>query len=392
MKITIISNYLSPERGAAPNRITSLARELAKENQVEVVAPLPNYPTGKIFDGYRHKVFLREDLGGFVARRYWSYSSNSKNPIKRGFAMLSFGLMLFFESGHLLKSKPQIVIIQNSPLLVSFFGILVTKIFSSAKVVLNVSDLWPLSALELGVVRKGRFYSFLETIELSNYRKSDFVIGQSEEILQHVVELVPNKGTSLYRNVPNINVQKKTREKNNKLKLVYAGLLGVAQGVYEICTHLNFSDLGVEFHIFGAGNEQTLIEQIAIPGSNIFFHGSVEVDELRQALDQFDFAIVPLKNRIFGAVPSKVFEMSMLGIPMIFAGGGEGAEIINKYGIGFASPPGDFAALRDNIDKAKSLSDKEYNVLVENCFTSSSVHFNFKDQIQNLNSVLNGIK
>lgn len=359
---------------------------------MEVVAPLPNYPTGRIFDGYRHKVFLREDLGGFVARRYWSYNSNSMNPVKRGVAMLSFGIMLFFESGHFLKRKPQIVIIQNSPLLVSFFGILVTKIFSRAKVVLNVSDLWPLSALELGVLRKGRFYSLLEKIELSNYRKSDIIVGQSEEILQHVVDLVPSKGTLLYRNVPNINVQEKKRAKNKKLKLVYAGLLGVAQGVYEICTHLNFSELGVEFHVFGAGNEQTLIEQIAVPGSNIFFHGSVEVDELRQTLDQFDFAIVPLKNRIFGAVPSKVFEMSMLGIPMIFAGGGEGAEIINQYGLGLTSLPGDFAALRDNIKRAKSLSDTEYNVLVENCFATSSVHFNFKGQIQNLNSVLNDIK
>jgi hypothetical protein len=384
LKISIISNYLFPERGAAPNRITSLAQELGKNNEVEVVAPLPNYPTGKIFKDYRRKIFVKEDLGGFIGRRYWSYNSNSSNSIKRGLAMFSFGFMMFFECFNFYKKKPEIVIIQNSPLLVSFFGIFYCKLFTKAKIVLNVSDLWPLSALELNVLKKGMFYSFLERIELYNYRNSSLILGQSDEILSHVLNYYPNKNTFLYRNFPKIFPSQKYRKKNDELRIVYAGLLGVAQGVLEICNNIDFEMLGIQFDIYGAGNEEAQILELSKRKKNITFKGSVNVNQLREYLSDYDFSIVPLKNPIYGAVPSKIFELSLLGIPMFFSGGGEGADIIKKYGLGFTSFPGDFNSLSQNLLKAKNLKNEEYQILVNNCIETSKVHFDFDYQLKRL--------
>ena len=159
MKVLIVSNYLYPETGAA--------------------TAFPNYPTGKVFPGYTSGLFKKEKIKGFNVRRYRTYNSISKNPLKRVISMLSFGVMMFFDIKHLIKEKYDFIIVQNSPLLVSCFAILYAKIFTSSKIVLNVSDLWPLSALELGAIKKGQFYSLLEKIELFNYRSACLILGQS---------------------------------------------------------------------------------------------------------------------------------------------------------------------------------------------------------------------
>ena len=82
MNILIVSNYYFPELGAAPNRITNLAEGLKEiGHNVEVLCPIPNYPKGKIFDGYKGRVARKENINGINTYRYWVYPSVSKNPV-----------------------------------------------------------------------------------------------------------------------------------------------------------------------------------------------------------------------------------------------------------------------------------------------------------------------
>ena len=167
---------------------------------------------------------------------------------------------------------------------------------------MNVSDLWPLSALELGAIQKGALYSFMERLELYNYRSSKLILGQSQEIIHYVKTKVPDKKYFLYRNIPVILQKSVVRNRfsdRTPLKLVYAGLLGLAQGVFEICQHVNFKELKVEFHIYGKGNELEQIENYikTNPDSNVhFYHGSFDAQTIREKLRTYDFAIVPIKK------------------------------------------------------------------------------------------------
>ncbi|QCX01851.1 glycosyltransferase family 4 protein [Aggregatimonas sangjinii] len=392
MKIFIISNYLYPETGAAPNRITQMANELGVDYEVTVLAPLPNYPTGRIFENYRDTFFKKEKIDTFRARRYKTYNSISKNPFKRFISMVSFGFVMFLDIIHLIRKAPKIIIVQNSPLLVSFFGIIYGKLFTRSKIVLNVSDLWPLSALELGVLHRGYFYSVLERIEKFNYRNADLILGQSNEILTHIKELVSDKEYFLYRNIPMLNSPSSKIKKTSPFKVVYAGLLGVAQGVLEICERVDFKRLGVEFHIYGKGNELDDIKKIASDGSkNIQYMGSYTANEIREKLPCYHFSIVPLRNRIYGAVPSKIFELTLLGVPVLFCGGGEGAEIIASNGLGYVSEPGNFSELYANIERAKNLTTEEYAQFTLNCDNYGENQLNFENQIAELKKVMNGL-
>ena len=119
----------------------------------------------------------------------------------------------------LFKKTPKKVIIQCSPLFVGFFAVLISKL-KHKTIILNVSDLWPLAGLQMGILKKGFYYSLLERIERFNYKSARLILGQSEEILKHIKFILPKKNLCLYRNLPNFEVPKNFQAKNiNEISL-----------------------------------------------------------------------------------------------------------------------------------------------------------------------------
>ena len=118
------------------------------------------------------------------------------------------------------------------------------------------------------------------------------------------------------------------------------------QGVLEIAKEIDFESLGMEFHIYGKGMEEKEIELFC--NSNvtpIYFHGVFQPSEAYEILSKYDAAIVTLKNRIYGAVPSKMFELIQYEVPILYSGGGEGNEIIEKYQLGLTCKPGNYKSM-----------------------------------------------
>ncbi|MDX1471809.1 MAG: glycosyltransferase family 4 protein, partial [Flavobacteriaceae bacterium] len=256
-KIYIITSYYPPEIGAASNRIYHLAQGLkARGFQVNVIAPLPNYPTGEIFEKYKGKLYLHEIMEGISIRRLWLYPTNSSNKAIRLFSMLSYSisLMVFY----LFHPVSKRVIVQCPPLLVAFTSMFFLR-RKRRTLVLNVSDLWPSIGIELGALKEGFFVKVLRKIEKFNYKKADIILGQSNEILTHVENLFPNKKLMLYRNFPIVDdlVPEKIIARDKAVKVVYAGLLGEAQGILDLCKKWNNE---VELHLYGEGSERDKIE------------------------------------------------------------------------------------------------------------------------------------
>jgi glycosyltransferase involved in cell wall biosynthesis len=349
--ILIITNYFPPETGAASNRIFHLAEGLQKHNfKVAVITPLPNYPTGRVFEVYKGRFKHTSQENNTTIHRLWIYASNSKNKLLRLLAMLSYSLSLiwFF----LWNKIPKIVIVQSPPLLVAFSSMLFLR-SKKRRLILNVSDLWPIAGLELGALKKNFSYKVLEKIERFNYKHADLVLGQSNEILSHVTSLFPKKNTFLYRNYPDFDAPKITENNNStgKLKIVYAGLLGVAQGVFKLCQELDYTH--IQLHIYGAGSEKNKIETLLTekPEIDVVYHGEVSRNELHKELTKYDITIIPLLNRIYGSVPSKIFEYAKIGLPMIYFGGGEGEDIIKKHHLGWIAKAGNHDDLNSVISK-----------------------------------------
>ena len=387
MKVLVVSFYYEPELGAAPSRITNLAKGLkASGVDVDVLTCLPNYPKGKIFDGYRGRCSMKETIDGIDIYRYWTYATVSKNPIKRVVAMTSYAVTMwaFALKRKLVKSYDR-VIVQSPPIMVSASAVLLFKKLFGKNTILNVSDLWPGSAVELGYVRKGSlFFKVLSFLERFIYRNADSVMGQSGEIIEHVCGMFPAKRTFLYRNLqPVADVPVVARKRNAKLKIVYAGLFGVAQDMLSLLKAVDFKALDVEMHLYGGGNQMDkILSYIKSGDKNICYHGYVSKQEMNEELKKYDLSIIPLAAPIYGAVPSKIFDLLPAGIPILFSGEGEGARIVKEYGFGLVSKFGDYVTLENNIKAFAEMSLDEYSNYSANCLAAATDSFSFSKQME----------
>ncbi|WP_242158114.1 glycosyltransferase family 4 protein [Aestuariivivens sediminis] len=385
-ELLIITHYFPPEIGAASNRIFQLARGLHNRGfKVSVLTPLPNYPNGKVFKAYQGRYRNTSWEEGLLVHRLWLYASNSKNTLLRLGSMLSYSIsLIWYVLWHRL---PDTVIIQSPPLVVAFTSVVFLR-SKKRRLILNVSDLWPLAGLELGAFKKGLSYRLLKTLERYNYKQADLILGQSQEILSHIHSIFPEKATILYRNFPDFQPPKPVVRPmdNAKIKLVYAGLLGVAQGIYTLCQALDYTK--IEFHIYGAGSEQARIISFIEnhPDKDLVYHGELTRVELHKVLGSYDLGIIPLRHRIYGSVPSKLFEYARLGLPVLYFGGGEGETLVHRHKLGWVAKAGDYAHLNRviaNIDPAE-LDIRHKRTLQGRALD----HFDFTQQLQGLLTAL----
>lgn len=386
-EILIISNYYPPEKGAAANRIEQLALKLHQNNyKVSVICPLGNYPKGELFPEYKGKFSVTENRDNIAVKRLWIYPSVSKNLVVRIISVLSFSLSLFFYL--LFKKTPKKVVVQSPPLLLSFISVFVLSL-KNKKIILNISDLWPLAAIELKALKEGSFsHKFSLFLERFIYKKATLIIGQSNEIITHVKSLFPEKKCYLYRNFPDHKVEEFDLkfEENHPIKIFYAGLLGIAQGVLEMCEKINLNGLNIELHLFGDGAEKSQIEALlsSEKGKKIFFHGMMERNDLHEKLKTFDIAIVPLKVRIYGSVPSKIFEYGALGFPILYFGGGEGETIVEENNMGWIASVENYEQLNHEIQKISKISKSELFEMKKRIFIKSEINFNLDNQMNYL--------
>jgi glycosyltransferase involved in cell wall biosynthesis len=226
-------------------------------------------------------------------------------------------------------------------------------------------------------------------IERFIYKKATHIFGQSNEIIDHIHSIFPKKKCFLYRNYPDHFIENVILENDNSnepIKLFYAGLLGVAQGVFELIQQLNLENLNIELHIFGDGAEKAQIVNYMNenPMQKIIFHGMLDRNVLHEKLMSLDIALVPLKTRIYGSVPSKIFEYSALGFPILYFGGGEGESIVEENNLGWVVPVEDFEGLNVALQKISATGKDKIQSMKKTIFLHAKSNFNLDQQMKNL--------
>lgn len=395
-RLVLLTKYFPPEMGAPQSRLYETVLGLQKRGwQVKVITALPNYPKGRVFPEYRGKVVCKEQIDGIDITRYPLYSSHSKKSVPRIISMFSFGFTSLFSLRRIRKFQPAYIITESPPLTIGLTGLALARL-SGAKHIMNVSDIWPLSALRLGAISQGYLYKKLEDLEHYLYKRSYACMGQSEEIKERL-DNHGSKRSLLFRNGVDMQRFDVAREKNvgklrtaGNLKIVYAGLLGIAQGVAELCEHIDFKKLGAELHIYGEGSERQKIEKYVRdnPDKGIVLHKSINRLDIPSTLMQYDITLIPLVTSIYGAVPSKVYEAMAAELPIIFSGGGEGEKLIKQYNTGWTCTPGDYAAISEVIKSIADMDDSELSLIKENCLDAARSVFDRNIQINNLHRFL----
>ncbi|MCB9065398.1 MAG: glycosyltransferase family 4 protein [Chitinophagales bacterium] len=381
--------------GAPQARLYETLLGLKKRGwEVLVITALPNYPKGKVFYGYRHKWHMKDEIDNIPIHRYALYASHSKKSIPRIISMLSFGFTSMFSMSRIRKFKPTYIITESPPLTLGLTGLALARL-TGAKHVMNVSDIWPLSALRLGAISEGYMYKKLEGLERYLYRRSYACMGQSKEITTRL-ESDGSRKTLLFRNGVDFTRFETIRqsitkaERTNGLKIVYAGLLGIAQGVLDICKNIDFASLNAELHIYGEGSEKEDIRAFINknPQRGIYLYSSVSREAIPETLMRHHATLIPLVTPIYGAVPSKIYEAMAAGLPIIFSGGGEGETLIKEHNAGWTCTPSDYKAISETIARVAKMDAGGLDIISNNCIKAAKGTFNREIQIETLDRFL----
>lgn len=357
MRIGILTQYFPPEMGAAQSRLSDLTAHLRRRgHEVVVLTAMPNYPHGRVFEGYGGLVRRQQRPEGLVIRT-WIWPSSSRRPLPRILSYLSFTLSAAI-GGALWLPRLDVLITESPPLPLGITGWLLGKL-KRARVVFNVSDLWPESAVALGMLpADGRATRLAYRLEAFCYRSSWRVSGQSNEILESIERRFPEiatipllGGVDTGRFDPDLRSDAIRRQVlgDEPVIAVYAGLHGLAQGLDLILAAAeNLHDLpGFAIVLVGDGPlKQALARTAEARGlTNVRFVDAIDPADVPAVLASADIAIVPLGLRLRGAVPSKLYEAMASGVPVALVAEGEPSNVLEAARAGIVIEPGDIEGL-----------------------------------------------
>ena len=394
MKILFLTQYCPPEVGAPQNRIFEFAKELKKlGHDITILTAMPNYPKGEIFDEYKGKKVLKEELEGIKIVRTSIYATKEKSFTKRMRNYLSFTFSSVFQGAKYIE-KQDVIITESPPLFLGWSGYVLSKL-KGAKFVFNVSDLWPESAIKLGVLNNKLFIKMSTWLEEFCYRRADAVTGQTKGIVDNIVNRGFDKSkVHLITNGVNTEFFKKeNRDENfrkeigieNKFSIVYAGIHGLAQGlevVIEAAEILkDYKD--IQFIFIGDGPEKGKLINMSKEKNleNVKFLPVQPKSNMPRIIASMDATVIPLKklDLFKGALPSKMFEALASQLPIILAVEGEAAKLINDAQAGIVVEPENPEAIAEaalklynDIELRKELGRNGRKYVMEN-FSRESI-------------------
>jgi glycosyltransferase involved in cell wall biosynthesis len=311
-----------------------------------VLTAMPSYPQSVIYDGYKNKWYTKEKEGNLTIYRSWIFVSRSKAIVARLLNYFSF-VFTALVVGLFCTRKHDIIICESPPL---FLGItaLILKWTKKSKLIFNVSDLWPESAEKLTIITNKTLLGLSYKLESFLYKNADLVSGQTQGIMDNILQRFPKIQFHLLRN--GIDTKQFSATGNRKLfretynikddafVIAYAGIIGHAQGLDILIEAANLlkHNHSLVFLLVGNGPvKEKLIEMVkTYVLENVIFVDSVPRSQMPDVIAACDCYVTPLrKNDLFlGAIPSKIFEPLYYGKPVIMGVDGEAKQLFVTEG------------------------------------------------------------
>jgi len=402
MRILFLTQYFPPETGAPQNRLLGLAQQLEQNGiNVVVLTAMPNYPAMKIYDGYKGKFFVKEQVDSILVFRSWIYVSKKRTVWKRLLNYFSFVITSFIISFRI-KGKFDFVFCESPPLFLGITGWLVSRL-KGAKFIFNVSDLWPESAEKLGIISNRFFLNMAARLEMFLYRKSFLITGQTQGIVENISLRLPLKKVhwlpngiddEQFQNANYPTLRNELGFSDNDFIVVYAGIIGHAQGlevILQAAAHLSAYG-NVKFLIVGDGPEKdSLREQKNNAGlKNVFFHDAVPKNKSIRIINSCNVSVIPLKklDLFKGAIPSKIFECLALEKPVLLGVDGEAKTLfMDEAQAGIYFEPENASQLAEGIltlmnspERCKELGANGRNYVM-NKFSRKKIALDFLEQL-----------
>lgn len=376
MRILFLTDNFPPEVNAPATRTYEHCIEWVNAgHEVTVITCAPNFPKGKIFDGYKNKWKQEENIDGIRVIRVWSYIAANKGFFKRIMDFISYAITAFF-AGLWIKTD---VIIGTSPQFFTALSARMLSLFKRTPWIMEVRDLWPESIAAVGAMSKSSIaYKILEKIEHHLYRSAKLVVPVTDAFKRYIDGIVhsPNKvvvhknGVRLDKFEPMPKNVQLVNEYNLKDKFVlgYLGTHGMAHALdFILDCAKQIENNKIHFILQGDGSEKERLVKRAKDENinNVLFLPFVSKAEIKNYISIIDVALVNLKrsDTFNSVIPSKIFENASMLKPILHGVEGESKDIIVKYNAGVPFVPEDIDSFNSSLLEIQN----RYDELINGC-------------------------
>lgn len=364
MKILFLTENYPPETNAAATRVSERALYWAQAgHQVTVLTCAPNFPFGKLYDGWENRWHQVEMRDGIRVVRVKTYIAANEGFAKRTLDFVSY--MVTATIAGLFEAKPDVVV-STSPQFFAAVGGWALAALRRVPFVFELGDLWPRSITAVGAMNDSPVIRMLEALELFLYRRSECVVALTQAFKDDLVRrgipadkiAVVINGVDLPRYAPRPRDPEMSVAwgLDGKFVLGYVGTHGMAHGLANIldaAETLRDADR-IRFLLVGAGAErQMLIEDAKRRGlANVVFGAPQPKEAMPRVWSLCDVALVHLKDSPAFAevIPSKIFEAMAMGLPLLLvAPEGEASRIVETDNAGLWVPAAQPHAFADAV-------------------------------------------
>jgi len=353
MRILFFTHYYPPEVNAPASRTSEHCRAWAAAGaEVTVVTCAPNHPHGKLYPGFRNKLWQSETLDGVKVVRVWSWLAANEGFLPRILNYVSYMAASILALPFLPRAD---VVVTTSPQFFCGLVGLFARPVKRAPWVLEIRDLWPESIVAVGAMKKGRTIRFLEWLEGFAYRQADAIVSLTRGFVPHIAARCGDPAKiAVFMNGADLSAFTKSgdgEEIKRKYGLAgkfvgaYVGTHGMAHGLDTIleAAALLKDDPRFAFLMAGGGAEEQRLkakrEQMGL--DNVVMLGQRPKSEMPALWSATDASLILLKRSdTFKTVyPSKMSEAMAMQCPVILGVEGEAKEVLEAAGAGLAITP-----------------------------------------------------
>lgn len=348
MKLLVLSQYFPPEVGAPQNRLFELFLRVNQMGiEVTVLTAMPNYPQMEIYPAYSGKSYLCEKMNGLTVHRSAIYVSKKRDVLSRLRNYFSF-VYSSARCASRLDHKYDLLFCESPPLFLGYSALYLAR-KKKAKLIFNVSDLWPESAEKLGVVNNRFLLNLAYRLEARLYRRAALVTGQTKGICANIHQRFPAVKTYWLPNGVDLDFfdpakiqtgdwRRKQGFAEQDILVLYAGILGIAQGLDVVlkAAEMLKDQSNLKFVLLGNGPEKDALQDTKrrLNLNNVFFMDAVSKEQMPAVLKSVDLVLIPLRklDLFKGAIPSKIFEALAMELPVLLAVDGEARHLFVDQG------------------------------------------------------------
>jgi len=364
MDILFITDNFPPETNAPASRTFEHAMEWASiGHEVSVITCAPNFPFGKIYDGYQNRIFQRENMNGINVYRVWSYVTRNKGFLKRVLDFMSF--MFSAILGSFRVTRPDVVIATSPQLFSAVAGYLVSKL-KRCPFIFEVRDLWPEQILAVKAMKQNVVIRLLFRLAGYLYHHADHVVtvgdGYKEQIQagynvsDEQIDVIPNGILpEMFSKNGRRNKIRKQLGWNRKFVVLYLGTHGMSHKLETVmeAAELLKSSLELCFAFVGDGAEKEKLLRIKDDKKldNCLFYMMQPKEKVPDFYEAANACVIPLlRCELFrGNYPSKLFEAMAMECPIILSSEGYSRKLLNEAKAGISVLPEDPGQLAQGV-------------------------------------------